>query len=65
MILRKNIGALGLAARDQLAADDDPAFREADFLTNLRHLIPPGPLDGRRDELRADVAFAEGGLVHA
>lgn len=58
------VGALGLAAADQLAAYDDPALGEADFLTDLQHLIPARLAQGRGDELGADVAFTEGSLVH-
>ena len=57
------VGALGLAARDQLAAHDDAALGEADLFADLRHLIPARLPQGGRDELGADVAFAEGALV--
>ena len=36
------VGALGFAAQDDLAPDDDTALREADFLAQLRDLVPPG-----------------------
>ena len=64
LVVENVVGPLGLAARDQLAAHDDPALGEIDLLANLHHLVPPGALDGRQDELRADVAFGEASLVH-
>ncbi len=64
LVIEDVIGALGLAARDQLAADDDAALGETDFLANLEHGIPSGLYDGGRDELGADVAFAEVFFVH-
>ena len=59
LVVEDVVGALGLAAGDQLAADDDPALGEADLLADLRHLVPARLLDGGRDELGADVAFGE------
>ncbi len=35
-----------LAPADQLAAHDETAFGEADFLADLCHLIPPRPRPG-------------------
>ena len=35
LVVEDVVGALGLAAGDQLAADDDPAFGEVDLLANL------------------------------
>jgi hypothetical protein len=58
LVIENVVGALGLAARDQLAAHDDPAFGEANFLADLQHLVPPSPSQGGRDELGADVTFA-------
>ena len=58
------VGPLALASAGQLAAHGDAALREADFLADLRHLVPPGLAQGRGDELGADVAFAETFLVH-
>jgi len=52
-----------LAAGDQPAADDDPAFGERDLLANLRQDIPARLLDSGRDKLSTDVAFAEVFLV--
>ena len=53
------VGALGLAARDELAANDDAALGEADFLADLRIASQPARYQGGRDELGANVAFAE------
>ena len=47
LVVEDVVGALGLAAGDQLAADDDAALGEADFLADLRHLVPAGPLRRR------------------
>jgi len=62
-VVENVVGALGLATGDQPAADDDPAFGERDLLSNLRQDIPARLLDSGRDELSADVAFAEVFLV--
>ena len=64
LVVEDVVGALRLAARDELAADDDAALGEADLLADLRHLVPARALDGGRDELGADVALAEVLLVH-
>ena len=42
----------------------DATISEADFLTNLSVEIPARRYDVGRDELGADVAFAEGFFVH-
>jgi hypothetical protein len=59
LLVKDVVGALGLAAGDQPAADDDPALRKRNLLANLRQDIPTRLLDGGRDELGADVAFRE------
>ncbi len=64
LVVEDVVGALGLASDDELSANDDAAFREADLLANLRHHVPARLFDGRCDELRADIAFAEVLLVH-
>ena len=64
LIIEDVIGALGLSARDQLAANDDAAFGKTHLLADLQHLVPPCPTQGGRDELRADVSFREASLVH-
>jgi hypothetical protein len=58
LVIENKVGLLGLAARDQLAAHDDPALSKIDLLPNLQHLVPAGTLNGRQDELGGDVAFA-------
>ena len=64
LVIEDVVGALGFAAGDEPAPDDDPALGEADFLADLGELVPAGLLQGRGDELGADVALAEGFLVH-
>jgi len=64
LVVEDEVRELPLAARDEPPADDDPALGEVHVLADLRHLVPSRPLDGRQDELRADVAFAELLLVH-
>jgi hypothetical protein len=64
LVVEDVIRALGLSASDHLAADDNAALREADFLAKLRDLVPASLTEGRRDELGADVALAELLLVH-
>ncbi len=39
-VIQDVVGALGLAARDQATADDDPPLREADFFADLRMEVP-------------------------
>ena len=58
------VGTLGLSAAYELAADDDAAIGEAHLLADLQHLIPARLAKGGRDELGADVAFAEVALIH-
>jgi hypothetical protein len=45
-IVEDVVGELGLAARDQPAADNDPAFGKEDLLANLGQNIPTRSLDG-------------------
>jgi hypothetical protein len=63
LVVKNIVGTLGLAAGYQSAANDDPAFGERDLLSNLRQDVPACLFDSRRDELGADVAFAEVFLV--
>ena len=65
LVVEDVVGTLGFASGDQLAANDDAALGEADLLADLHHFIPARLLNGRGDELGADVAFAEVFLVHA
>jgi len=58
-VVQEVIGAFGLAAGGEFAADNDTAFGKGDFLTDLIHQVPIGTGERRGDELRADVAFAE------
>lgn len=64
LVVENDVGLLRLPARYQLAAHDDAALGEKDFLPNLHHLIPTGALDGRQDEFRADIAFSEAPFIH-
>jgi hypothetical protein len=64
IIIENEVGLLRLAARHQLAANDDPALGKIDLLPNLHHFVPPSALDGRQDELRTDIAFGEASFVH-
>ncbi len=57
------VGELPLATFDGLAPDHHAAVGEIDLLSDLRVDIPTGLSDGRGDELRANVAFAERFLV--
>jgi hypothetical protein len=57
------VGALRLAAGDEFPADDHPTGGERDFFADLSLHVPSGLLDGRRDELGADVPLGEVGLV--
>ena len=52
--------ALGL-----LAANDHAAGAQGKLPVDLFHAVPSGPLHGGADELVANVAFREFGLVHA
>jgi hypothetical protein len=61
LIVENEVGLLRLTARHEL---DDPALGEIDLLPNLHHLIPAGALDGRQNELRADIPFGQGPLIH-
>ena len=64
LVLEDVVGPLARAPANQVAAHDDAAPGEAHLLADLRHLVPPGPAQGGRDELGADVAFGEVLLVH-
>ena len=59
LVIKDGVGAFGLPARYQFAADDDAPLGKSDFLADLHHPVPARALDGGTDELGADVAFAE------
>ena len=63
-VIEHVVGALRLAAADQLPTHDDAALGKAHLFPDLRHEIPSRPAQGRGDELGADVAFAERVLIH-
>ena len=58
------VSTAGPSAGDDLAANDDPPRRDVELLADLRGEIPARVLERGRDELRTDVAFGEGLLVH-
>ena len=64
LVVEDVVGALGLSARDQLAAHDDAALGEAHLLADLQHLVPPHSAQGGGDELGADIPFGEALLVN-
>jgi len=64
----KIVGFLGFATLDGSATDDHAPLGEINLLTDLGHHIPfitIWPDERGGDELRADVRFREGFLVHA
>jgi hypothetical protein len=63
LVIKDVIGALGFAARDELAADDDASFGEVDLLSNLHHPIPARAFYCGAGELGTDIALAEVLLV--
>ena len=65
LVVKDVIGALGFAARNKLAPDDDASLGEIDLLADLHHPVPARAFDGGAYELGADVALAEIFLVHA
>lgn len=56
-VVEDKVRTLGLAAGVELAADDDAALGEADFFPDLGGEVPSRLLQGRGNELGADVAF--------
>ena len=64
LVVEHVVGPLALAPADQLAAHDDAALGEVNFLADLCHLVPACLAQGRGDELGADVALAQALLVH-
>ena len=63
-VVKDVVGALALAARDQLAAHYDAPLGEADLLADLPCQVPARRDQGGGNELGADVAFAEGRVAH-
>ena len=64
LVMENVIGPLGAAARDQPAAHDDAPLGETHLFADLFHHVPVGLDQGRRDTFGADIAFAQGALVH-
>jgi hypothetical protein len=64
LVIEYVVGALGFATGDQPAANNDTALGEADLFADLGEFVPAGLLQGRGNELGADVALAEGFFVH-
>jgi hypothetical protein len=63
LVIEDIVGAFGLPTSDELAPNDDSAFGKPDLFANLSQLIPPCLFHCRRDEFRADGAFAQGFLI--
>src|SRR5690606_4106075 len=57
------IRAPGLPAAHHPPSHLDPPLRERDLFADLMAQVPPCRREGGGDELGADVAFREGGLV--
>lgn len=57
-------GALFLTQFPKLSPDDYSAIGEDDFAANLGLQVPPSRLNGRINELHANVALAEFTLIH-
>lgn len=64
LVIEDIISPLGLASRDQLATDDNAAFSEKDFATDLERLIPPSLDDGGRDVLGTNIGLAQVFFAH-
>ncbi len=58
------VGPLVLGPAVKLAADDNAAFGEREFLANLRSNIPARAFKRRSDELGADISFGELFFTH-
>ena len=65
LVLEDAISPFRFAPTYKLASNDDAALREADFLADLGHFIPPCLLYSGDNELGADMAFPELLFVHA
>ncbi|MDT4838060.1 hypothetical protein FQZ97_718060 [compost metagenome] len=64
LVIKNEVSAAGLATAMQLAAHDDAALGKADFLAHLFLDVPTGLLNGRGDELGADIPLGKRFLVH-
>jgi len=65
LVVKDVIGALGFAARNKLAPDNDASLGEINLLADLHHPVPARAFHCGADELGADVALAEVFLIHA
>ena len=64
LVIKDVIGALGFAAGDELATDDDASLGKGDLLADLHHPVPARAFDRGAYELGADIALAEVLLIH-
>src|ERR1043166_6135353 len=65
VMVKDVVGAFRFATGRKLASHDDAALGEINLLANLIHQFPLVVCrESRRDELRTDVAFAQGLLVY-
>jgi hypothetical protein len=64
LIIENIVGPFGLAPGNQFAADDNPAFSEEDFLTNLGLDVPARLFKSGGDKFGADIPFAESLFIH-
>jgi len=58
------LGTSLLAAAGELAAQDDAAVGEGELAADLGVFVPAGLVEGRGDELLAELGFVERFLVH-
>lgn len=63
-VIEDIIGTLVLVPHHRFTPNDDAALGKGDFFANLGLQIPSRLNEGRRDELGADVPFAEGITVN-
>ena len=64
-VMQDVVDPFALASTDQLAAHVDLPLGEWVLLADLRHEVPPGTAQGRRDDLGANVALAQPLFVHS
>src|SRR5690242_20622351 len=65
LVVEDVVGELRLPPSRHLPANMDLATSEVHLAPDLLVVVPSRSLNGRGDELRADVCFAEALLVHA